>query len=71
MVYEIKELNAALLQYLTALGVVVVALMILALFRLLLKPRLRAYESTETRVDDLIRLLVSRTRLMLLALVLL
>ncbi|MDX1583031.1 MAG: mechanosensitive ion channel family protein [Thermoanaerobaculia bacterium] len=58
-------------QYLTALGIVVVALLILALFRFLLKPRLGDADETETRWDDLLRDLLSRTRLMLLALVLL
>lgn len=57
-------------QYLTALGIVAVALIFLAIFRLLLKPRLGKADLTETRWDDLLRALVSRTRLMLLALVL-
>lgn len=58
-------------QYLTALGIVAAALLILAVFRLLLKPRLKTVVTTETRIDELIRRLFSRTRLMLLGLVLL
>lgn len=58
-------------QYLAALGVVTAALLILAVSRLLLKPRLTTAGTTETRIDDLVRRLVSRTRLMLLGLVLL
>lgn len=58
-------------QYLTALLIVTLALGALALFRLLLKPRLSSAESTETRFDDIIRELVSHTRLLLLSFVLL
>lgn len=57
-------------QYLLSLAILLGALAILALFRFLLKPRGRRAELTETKFDDLLRDLVSRTRLMLLAIVL-
>lgn len=58
-------------QYLMATGIILVSLTLLALLRFLLKPRLGRAETTETRIDDVLRELVSKTRLMLLALVLL
>ena len=60
-----------ILQYLSAFLIVIVALLVLAALRLFLRPRLKRADSTETRVDDLVRTLVSRTRLMLLGFVLL